>query len=205
MIGSIIWLVILVIIVVRISDRKKGIRRTSPATRQRQQSGAQQQSEHRQTDRQWESGGHVSQEELKRRLQEKYGTRKPKTSESVKPNTNTVSAERNNVSASVSSKGNIRTEKTETYPVASRGSTRTGKTEMYPAASLGNTGYQKSDILNRASQNVEETEDDMLQMPKENDLMKMVNDIMAKGVDTSIPFERDFIAEGMDIVNRITL
>lgn len=204
MIGSIIWLVILVIIVVRISDRKKGIRRTSLATRQRQQSGAQQQSEHRQTDRQWESGGHVSQEELKRRLQEKYRT-KPKASGSVKPNMNTISGEGNSDSGASASKGNIRTGKTENHSTASRGNIRTEKAETYHDTSQGSTGYQKSDILIRASQNVEETEADMIQMPEDNDLMKMVNDIMAKGVDTSIPFERDFIAEGMDIVNRITL
>lgn len=35
--------------------------------------------------------------------------------------------------------------------------------------------------------------------------MKSVSDLMAKGADTELSFQRDFVAEGMDMINNITL
>lgn len=35
------------------------------------------------------------------------------------------------------------------------------------------------------------------------DLMSAVYDVMVKGVDCSVPFERDFIAEGQEMLNRV--
>lgn len=166
---SVLWLVILVIIIVKISDskNKRDKKPVPPGTRQDRPPGTKRQPEHRQADNQQKSRQHVSQEKLKRRLQEKYGS--------------------------------------QTNPAAFDRNTRTGKAGMNPAAFDENIRTDRSDILTRASRNVAETEEDMLQIPEENGLMEMVSDIMAKGIDTSIPFERDFIAEGMDIINRMTL
>lgn len=42
---------------------------------------------------------------------------------------------------------------------------------------------------------------DIPQMPQESELMKMVSDILAKGMDTETAFARDFVAEGLDMIN----
>lgn len=41
------------------------------------------------------------------------------------------------------------------------------------------------------------------QMEDNSDIMKQVEDLMVKGPDTSMIFGRDFLAEGMDMLNRI--
>ena len=38
---------------------------------------------------------------------------------------------------------------------------------------------------------------------EQSDIMKTVEDLMVKGPDTSIAFERDFVSEGLDLLNRI--
>lgn len=43
------------------------------------------------------------------------------------------------------------------------------------------------------------------QMQQDSELMRMVSDIMAKGVDTELAFSRDFVAEGLDMISNITL
>lgn len=45
---------------------------------------------------------------------------------------------------------------------------------------------------------------DVPQLQQESELMKMVSDIMAKGVDTEPAFSRDFVAEGLDMINNMT-
>ena len=40
---------------------------------------------------------------------------------------------------------------------------------------------------------------------QESEVMKTVSDLMAKGVDTELPFQRDFVAEGLDMINSMTL
>lgn len=46
---------------------------------------------------------------------------------------------------------------------------------------------------------------DVPQMQQESELMKTVSDIMVKGVNTELPFQRDFVAEGMEMINSMTL
>lgn len=46
---------------------------------------------------------------------------------------------------------------------------------------------------------------DVPQMQQESELMKMVSDIMVKGVNTELPFQRDFVAEGTEMINSMTL
>lgn len=43
------------------------------------------------------------------------------------------------------------------------------------------------------------------EMQQNSELMKSVSDLMAKGADTELSFQRDFVAEGMDMINNITL
>lgn len=43
------------------------------------------------------------------------------------------------------------------------------------------------------------------QMQQESELMKTVSDIMAKGVDTQLPYQRDFVAEGLDMISNMTV
>lgn len=46
--------------------------------------------------------------------------------------------------------------------------------------------------------------DKAVDVRQESELMKMVRDIMAKGVDTEPAFSRDFVAEGLDMINKMT-
>ncbi len=46
---------------------------------------------------------------------------------------------------------------------------------------------------------------DILQMQQESELMKQVSDVMVKGVEIAPNFQRDFVAEGIDMINRMTL
>lgn len=43
------------------------------------------------------------------------------------------------------------------------------------------------------------------QMQQDSELMRMVSDIMAKGVDAELTFSRDFVAEGLDMISNMTL
>lgn len=46
--------------------------------------------------------------------------------------------------------------------------------------------------------------DKAVDVQQESELMKMVRDIMTKGVDTEPAFSRDFVAEGLDMINNMT-
>lgn len=46
---------------------------------------------------------------------------------------------------------------------------------------------------------------DVPEAVQESELMKRVSDIMAKGVDTELTFERDFVAEALDMISEITV
>ena len=68
---------------------------------------------------------------------------------------------------------------------------------------------KKKDILAQASANAAEADlqqiYDVSVHQQESELMKTVSDIMAKGVNTELSFQRDFVAEGMDMINNMTL
>lgn len=81
-------------------------------------------------------------------------------------------------------------------------SSKTGQEQMTGAVYQMSGMAQKSMESSQASAAIK---NDIPQMQQESELMKMVSDIMAKGVDTRIPFERDFVAEGMDMINKMTL
>lgn len=64
----------------------------------------------------------------------------------------------------------------------------------------------ENDILSRATANVMENAEDELERQMEADnfgnLMREVSDLMITGYQADISFERDFLAEGMELLNR---
>lgn len=44
-----------------------------------------------------------------------------------------------------------------------------------------------------------------LQEPPASDLMREINDLMVKGYDGELTFSRDFVAEGIEMLNRIQM
>lgn len=58
---------------------------------------------------------------------------------------------------------------------------------------------QKSDIVSRAVANVKENEVD--ELVKGSELMNQVNDLMIMGYQEDLSFARDFVAEGIDMLN----
>ena len=58
---------------------------------------------------------------------------------------------------------------------------------------------KQDDILQRARASVAEDFD----QDGHSDIMKQVEDLMVKGPDTTIAFERDFVSEGLELLNRI--
>lgn len=84
---------------------------------------------------------------------------------------------------------------------------------------------QPNDILSRATANVQENDGDMLEMQmtgaqmmtdahalvhaidigETSELMREVNDLMITGYQADLAFERDFVAEGVEVLNRFEL
>lgn len=80
---------------------------------------------------------------------------------------------------------------------------------------------QQGDILSRANANVRENDADRLErslMPvhntvetmgmqglMESDLMREINDLMIKGYQADLTFERDFVSEGIELLNSYEL
>jgi len=58
---------------------------------------------------------------------------------------------------------------------------------------------QKNDIMSRAVANVKENEVD--ELAKSSELMNQVNDLMIMGYQADLSFARDFVAEGIDMLN----
>lgn len=58
---------------------------------------------------------------------------------------------------------------------------------------------KKNDIMSRAAANVKENEVDKL--ANSGELMSQVNDLMIMGYPADLRFERDFVAEGIDMLN----
>lgn len=46
---------------------------------------------------------------------------------------------------------------------------------------------------------------DIPQMQQNSEYMNKLEDIMVKGIDTRLSFERDFLAEGIDMMNKVSL
>lgn len=156
----------------------------------------------------------TSQAELKRRLQEKYAgyvpgqngrsRQKPVAASQPAAGRDAVSGQKSGILARA--ERNV-AEDFEEKPVSQSSgavyqSAKTGQEQMTGAVYQMSGMAQKSMGSSQASAAIK---NDIPQMQQESELMKMVSDIMAKGVDTRIPFERDFVAEGMDMINKMTL
>lgn len=65
----------------------------------------------------------------------------------------------------------------------------------------------KNDILDRATAHVKQQEKSTYQRqePEESLLMKKIEDLMIKGYDSGLTFERDFVGEGMKLLNRMQM
>lgn len=163
----------------------------------------------------------ANQEELKRRLQEKYAghtvTQVMKNTQSVnKPQAmkNTQSVNKPQPS------GNMQSE-TKTQPlretdILERASANVSEdfSEKQPDNSnvyseiLGMSGKTELQIVQEADTLAEIDLGKIYETPQvrqDSELMRMVSDIMAKGVDTELTFQRDFVAEGLAMINNITL
>ncbi len=62
---------------------------------------------------------------------------------------------------------------------------------------------QQKDIMDRAMANVKENEVDELE--KSGELMEQVNDLMIMGYQAKLSFGRDFVGEGIDMINSYEL
>lgn len=82
-------------------------------------------------------------------------------------------------------------------------------------------GGQPGDILSRANANVRENDEDILERSQmsenntveimgtqglmESDLMREINDLIVKGYESDLSFERDFVSEGIEMLNAYEL
>lgn len=132
-----------------------------------------------------------NQEELKRRLMEKYAGRT--TQQAAKKE---LSGEKKEYSGQqkpdilIKAFANV-AEDFEEEPVSTQNFPKTD--EMI-----------KTQNLPKAEELAKVDLDKAVDVQQECELMKMVRDIMAKGVDTEPAFSRDFVAEGLDMINKMT-
>lgn len=61
------------------------------------------------------------------------------------------------------------------------------------------------DHLSQIPDKQSETNVMALQEPPASDLMREINDLMVKGYDGELTFSRDFVAEGIEMLNRIQM
>lgn len=140
-----------------------------------------------------------SQAELKRRLQAKYGDRKSETVQPEKPDI-LARAARNVAEDFEDSEIQTYVRKQAESAIGQKKREQPiGAAVHIPEAmetqpvTAGNMQTELGHIYD-IPQNLE--------LLQESELMQMVSDLMAKGVETSLEFERDFISEGMDMINR---
>ncbi len=136
-----------------------------------------------------------NQEELKRRLMEKYAGRTAQPPEKkVQPREKKEYAPQQKPDILAKAAANV-AEDFEEKPISSQNIPKVN-------------GMTEAQIVQKAD---ELAEVDLYkiyevpQMQQDSELMKMVSDIMAKGVDTEPAFSRDFVAEGLDMISNMTL
>lgn len=88
-------------------------------------------------------------------------------------------------------------------------------TKSSGARAAGNVGKDAGSSMDAAAAMVQDAKKRQQEMERriaeklasaeaeQSDIMKTVEDLMVKGPDTSIAFERDFVSEGLDLLNRI--
>ena len=94
-----------------------------------------------------------------------------------------------------------RPQQTSRKQAASQAYRATQKQESYRTAQEQTTGWQK-DILARATGNVRENDVDELE---QQDLMGTVENLMIMGYQPKLSYQRDFLAEGIAMLNTYTV
>ncbi len=202
MLGIIVWMIVLWVIINNVKKNQK-VEKGAPSQQnvpQRSQSAPSQQNVAQRKPSTYTSNS-SSQEELKQRLSQKYGSgkyaQKKQTTVSVqsasKPQTDILARAAANVSEDFEEKPEktVATEEIVKDLVNKKmeGMTQTQIVEEADAIAEVDL-YKVFDIP---------------QVQQDSELMKTVSDLMAKGVSTEVPFQRDFVAEGMEMINSMTL
>ena len=202
MIGIIVWIIVLWAIINNIKKNQK-VEKGAPSQQnvaQRRQSVPSQQNVAQRKPSTYTSNS-SSQEELKQRLSQKYGSgkyaQKKQTTVNVqsasKPKTDILARAAANVSEDFEEK-----------------SEKTVATEeiVKDLVNKKMEGMTQTQIVEEADA-IAEVDlykvFDTPQVQQDSELMKTVSDLMAKGVSTEIPFQRDFVAEGIEMINGMTL
>ena len=210
MIGFIFWIIVIIWIVSVVSKNKN--RGTGTGTAQNRQSRpvqnqpakASAKNKPQQYD-QWEgfnrSGNKMKQQELKERLAKKYNRTVSTESEILKR-------------AKASVEEDFADNKTDAYGRK----TADNKTDVYGRRTADNgpgniSGNGKSgNAMQAGAEDAERRQKEIKRRIEEklaaeerehSDMMKVVDDLMVKGPDMELSFERDFLAEGIDMLNRI--
>ena len=202
MLGIIVWMIVLWVIINNVKKNQK-VEKGAPSQQnvsQRRQSAPSQQNVAQRKPSTYTSNS-SSQEELKQRLSQKYGNgkyaQKKQTTVNVqsesKPKTDILARAAANVSEDFEEKPEktVATEEIVKDLVNKKmeGMTQTQIVEEADAIAEVDL-YKVFDIP---------------QVQQDSELMKTVSDLMAKGVSTEVPFQRDFVAEGIEMINGMTL
>lgn len=190
MAGIIVWAIILFVIIANVKKNQKknsmGVpKQGNPPLREQVNPSQKNQAKPVQSTT---SAG--NQEELKRRLMEKYAGRTTQQAAKKEP-----SGEKKEYSVQqkpdilMKAFANV-AEDFEEEPASTQNFPKTD--EMIETQKLPKEELAKVDL------------DKAIDVRQESELMKMVRDIMAKGVDTEPAFSRDFVAEGLDMINKMT-
>lgn len=202
MIGIIVWIIVLWAIINNIKKNQK-VEKGAPSQQnvaQRRQSVPSQQNVAQRKPSTYTSNS-SSQEELKQRLSQKYGSSKYAQKKQTTVNVQSAS-------------------KTKTDILARAAANVSEDFEEKPEKTVATEEIVK-DLVNKKMEGMTQTQIveeadaiaevdlykvfDTPQVQQDSELMKTVSDLMAKGVSTEVPFQRDFVAEGMEMINSMTL
>ena len=202
MLGIIVWIIVLWVIINNVKKNQK-VEKGAPSQQnvpQRSQSAPSQQNVAQRKPSTYTSNS-SSQEELKQRLSQKYGNGKYAQKKQTTVNVQSASKPKTDIlaraSANVSEDFEEKLEKT----VAT-------EEIVKDLVNKKMEGMTQTQIVEEADA-IAEVDlykvFDTPQVQQDSELMKTVSDLMAKGVSTEIPFQRDFVAEGIEMINGMTL
>lgn len=202
MLGVIVWIIVLWVIINNVKKNQK-VEKGAPSQQnvpQRSQSAPSQQNVAQRKPSTYTSNS-SSQEELKQRLSQKYGSGKYAQKKQTTVNVQSAS-------------------KPQTDILARAAANVSEDFEEKPEKTVATEEIVK-DLVNKKMEGMTQTQIveeadaiaeidlykvfDIPQVQQDSELMKTVSNLMAKGVSTEVPFQRDFVAEGMEMINSMTL
>lgn len=202
MLGVIVWIIVLWVIINNVKKNQK-VEKGAPSQQsvaQRSQSAPSQQNVAQRKPSTYASNS-SSQEELKQRLSQKYGSGKHAQKKQTTVNVQSAS-------------------KPQTDILARAAANVSEDFEEKPEKTVATEEIVK-DLVNKKMEGMTQTQIveeadaiaeidlykvfDIPQVQQDSELMKTVSNLMAKGVSTEVPFQRDFVAEGMEMINSMTL